>query len=107
MIDELEVILTRSQFILDDTVGLNYDAFLNHRMAVNAVERNLEVIGIAAVRIRDIDPGFYEDFQVLREPVAVRNRLAHGYDDDISYEILWKIITKSLPTLMESIRKQL
>lgn len=106
MIDELEVILTRSQFILDDTYGLEFEEFLEHRMAVNAVERNLEVIGIAAVRIRNIDPDFYESFDVLREPVTVRNRLAHGYDDDISYEILWKIITKSLPELMTTIRQQ-
>lgn len=107
VIESLEDILTHSQYIIDDTTGMTYEQFLENRTVRQAVERNLEVIGIAAVRIRDTDPDFYDDFESLRPAVAVRNRLAHGYDDDIDHWTLWGIIGSSLPTLMEQVGQQL
>lgn len=80
---------------------------MEHTLAPYAVERHLEVIGIAAVRIRDLDPEFYDEFDALQPAVAVRNRLAHGYDDDINYEILWGIIQKSLPILIQRVEEKL
>lgn len=107
MIDSLEDIRSRCLQIVSSTKGFTFDQFIEHEFAPHAVERHLEVIGIAAVRIRELDPDFYEEFNALQPAVAVRNRLAHGYDDDIDHHILWGIIQNSLPTLIQLIDDQL
>lgn len=107
MIEALEDILRRSQLIIEYTDNMTFEQFLDHQMVQDAVERNLMVIGIAAVRIRDIDSQFYDEFASLRPAVAVRNRLAHGYDDDINTDVLWRIIRESLPILIDKIQYEL
>lgn len=107
VIEALEDILRRSQLIIEYTDNMTFEQFLDHQMVQDAVERNLMVIGIAAVRIRDIDSQFYDEFASLRPAVAVRYRLAHGYDDDINTDVLWRIIRESLPILIDKIQYEL
>ena len=65
-----------------------------------AVERNLEIIGEALNRILNIDP----DIKITdsRKIVDTRNRIIHGYDS-VTADVLWLIISKSLPVLREEV----
>ena len=72
--------------------------------AKKAVERNLEIIGEALNRILKDDPGI--NITDSRKIVDTRNRIIHGYDS-VTSDILWLIVTKSLPVLKKEIEKLL
>jgi uncharacterized protein with HEPN domain len=63
-----------------------------------AIERELEIIGEAAKRLRDEFPEVAEQISGLDKIIGFRNILAHGYDV-ISNEIVWKILEIHLPVL--------
>lgn len=58
------------------------------------------MIGIAAGRLRDVDEDIYEGLDALRKAIGLRNRLAHGYDDDIEDDVIWSVVTTSIPELL-------
>ena len=66
-----------------------------------AVERNIEIIGEAMVRILKTDP----DFPIgdSRKIVDTRNRIIHGYDS-VSDDIIWLIVNRHLPTLEQQVK---
>jgi uncharacterized protein with HEPN domain len=78
-----------------------------NRQVRHVVERNLEIIGIAAMRIRSEAPDVFDGMYELLNSVGLRNRLAHGYDDDIGDDIIWETVQVSIPNLMEEVRDQM
>ncbi|HEX9813427.1 MAG TPA: DUF86 domain-containing protein, partial [Myxococcota bacterium] len=82
--------------------GLDRDAFLQDDRTVDAVVRNLEIIGEAAGRLseefRSSHPGIE-----WRRMVGLRNRIVHDYFG-IDLEIVWTILEQELPGLKEKIR---
>ncbi|HEX5482762.1 MAG TPA: HepT-like ribonuclease domain-containing protein [Terriglobia bacterium] len=64
-----------------------------------ALVRLLEVIGEAANRVPP-----EKRIAIPEVPwsqiVGLRNRLIHGYDE-VDFDILWKIVTRDLPALIE------
>ena len=68
-----------------------------------ALVRLVEVIGEAANRVPD-------DFRSRhpqvpwRQTVGMRNRMVHGYDV-IDFDILWSVLQKDLPSLIEALEK--
>jgi uncharacterized protein with HEPN domain len=68
-----------------------------------ALVRLLEIIGEAATRIPKEDQARYKDIS-WPEIVSLRNRLIHGYDT-VDFDILWQILKRDLPRLIESLRK--
>ncbi len=69
----------------------------------SAIERKIEVIGVAATDIRNNDPAAYEELESLRYAIGVRNRLAHGYDTMIDNAQIWEVASSSIPRLLEEI----
>lgn len=69
-----------------------------------AVERNLEIIGEALNRILKTD----SDIKITdsRKIVDTRNRIIHGYDT-VTSDVLWLIISRSLPVLSDEVRSLL
>jgi uncharacterized protein with HEPN domain len=67
-----------------------------------AVERNLEVVGEAMHRILKKNPEI--GFSDARKIVETRNRIIHGYDS-VSDEIIWSIVTLSLPKLKKEVEQ--
>jgi uncharacterized protein with HEPN domain len=65
-----------------------------------AIERNIEIIGEAMNRIREIDPDIL--ITDSRKIVDTRNRIIHGYDS-ISADVIWLIVTRDLPILEKEI----
>jgi uncharacterized protein with HEPN domain len=82
-------------------VGMDHDAFLADDKTVDAVVRNLEIIGEASRKMPD-------DFKTRHPSVpwaqmaGLRNRVVHDYTG-VDLEIVWEIVKTSLPEL----RKQL
>lgn len=69
-----------------------------------AVERLLEVLGEQAKRL----PARYRterDSVDWRGLVGLRDRLSHGYGDDIDAVVLWRAITVDLPVLRLAIEE--
>ena len=69
-----------------------------------AVERELEIIGEATNNLLKINPA--SELTQARKIVNLRNRVIHAYDavDEI---LVWKIIVKDIPILMEEVRQLL
>lgn len=82
--------------------GLDYDLFLSDDKTVDAVVRNLEIIGEAANRIPQDFKSKYHHVEWKRMR-GLRNRIVHDYFG-IDYEIVWDIIQNDLENLVEQIQ---
>jgi uncharacterized protein with HEPN domain len=97
----LKIFLTQ-WIIREYTDNMTYEALLSDRMRLDAVVRNLEVIGEAAGKIPQNIRKKYALIE-WRKIADLRNILAHEYFG-IDYEILWNIITDKLPALRQGIQ---
>lgn len=77
------------------------EEFSARSMVVDAVLKNLEVIGEAARRIPDSVKEKYPDIPWNRV-VGLRNVIVHGYFA-VDLAIIWKIIKEQLPELKRKI----
>ena len=68
-----------------------------------ALVRLLEIIGEAASRVVKENSDLYPDIP-WPEIVGLRNRLIHGYDE-VDFDILWQIVKKDVPSLIEKLEK--
>jgi uncharacterized protein with HEPN domain len=93
----LEDILSSISKIQSYIGDSSYDEFIKDEMKLDAVVRNLEIIGEASRHIPAEIKGNYSDIE-WRKIGAFRNILAHEYFG-IDYEILWDIITSKLNSL--------
>jgi uncharacterized protein with HEPN domain len=66
-----------------------------------AVERNLEIIGEAINRILKADTSI--EIKNAKEIIGTRNRIIHSYDK-ISDEVIWTIVSRELPDLLEEVK---
>ncbi len=79
------------------TQGMSYDEFVRDSKTLDAVYRNLEIIGEAARRIPESVQEQYSDVP-WAQIVALRNRLAHTYFA-VDETIIWDIVQNDLPSL--------
>lgn len=81
--------------------GLNFDKLKNNRMAIDAIVRNLEIIGEASKNIpSDVKK---ENPEVEWKKIAgLRDILAHEYFA-VDLEVLWDIIVNKLPAFKKEI----
>ena len=87
---------------------LTYEDFIEQEMVVDAVVRNLEIIGEAA---KNIPIKIQEQFPSVpwKRMIGLRNIISHGYFG-IDMSIIWEIITQNLPEtkpLLIEMRKKL
>jgi uncharacterized protein with HEPN domain len=80
----------------------SFEEFIKDDMKIDAVVRNLEIIGEAS---RKIPAEIKEKYPHLewRKVADFRNILAHEYFG-IDYEILWDIVINKLPILQSEIK---
>lgn len=81
------------QFIGTPMVYEKYDSDI---FLQKAVERNLEIIGEAVRRLKEMDDKIA--ITDARRIIDTRNLIIHGYDE-IQNDRIWVIIVKSLPVL--------
>lgn len=81
--------------------AMDKDSFIRDTRTVDAVVRNLEVIGEAASRIP-------EDFKAVhtgipwRRVIGLRNRVIHEYFG-VDLEIVWSVVSNDPPALHSGI----
>jgi uncharacterized protein with HEPN domain len=98
----VEDILRAVQKIREYSAGMDRDAFLADGRTVDAVIRNLEVIGEAArcvpEEIRRLAPGIE-----WRKVVGLRDVLIHAYFG-VDLDIVWDIVSNKIPELEDRIQ---
>lgn len=96
--DMLEAITNINNY----TASMTLETFCADRRTIDAVVRNLEIIGEATKRIpKDIKAKYYAvEWQKI---VGLRNILIHQYFG-IDLEIIWDIVRNKLPKFEEQIR---
>lgn len=89
----LEAINSIESYIGD----LDYEAFKNNKMAIDAVIRELEIVGEASNNLSD---KFKKDNPEMphRDAIDMRNFLAHEYFG-VNTKIVWKTCKNNLPAL--------
>jgi uncharacterized protein with HEPN domain len=85
------------------TEGMSLEDFSNHRMAIDAVTRNLEIMGEAANRLPDEFKEEHSDVEWYKI-VGLRHRIVHEYFG-VDLEIIWQILRKDLPQLRRSLSR--
>ena len=79
------------------------DTFLKDGRTVDAVVRNLDIIGEAASRIPDDFKGAHPEIP-WRKVVGLRNRIIHEYFG-VDLEIVWSVISNDLPPLKAGVNR--
>tara|TARA_B100000949_G_C14031276_1_gene345564 strand:- start:11 stop:310 length:300 start_codon:yes stop_codon:yes gene_type:complete len=95
--------LDSAEKILRYTSELDYEAFIENDMVIDAVTRNFEIIGEAANRI---DAHFKEKNNQIEwgRITGFRNRIIHEYFG-IDYEIMWTIIEENIQELIDALNE--
>jgi len=76
---------------------LSFDNFSDDQKSIDAVARNLEIIGEAANRLPDEFKEKYSEIEWYKV-IGLRHRIVHEYFG-IDLEIIWQILHKDLPEL--------
>lgn len=85
--------------------GVDYDSFLRNQMVIDAVIRNLEIIGEASRNVPNEVKLKYPQIP-WRQMTALRNLLIHEYFG-VDESIIWEIIRTNLPEIRPHILKVL
>ena len=85
--------------------GMSKEEFLRDKRTQQAVVMSLIIIGEAATKAMDTNPGFAQAQPQVpwRNMRGMRNRIAHGYFD-INFELVWDTVQTALPELLEQLR---
>lgn len=83
--------------------GMTLDTFINDKKTIDAIVRNLEIIGEAA---NNIPQEFKTSNPTIpwREMISMRNKVLHEYFG-VDLEILWKTTHEDLPQLKQELEK--
>lgn len=90
-----------------DSFMLGVDTFEMYQTDLktqSAVERQLGIIGEAAIKYRNIEG--VEQLEHIQQIAGFRNRLIHAYDH-MDHSIIWAILQNHLPPLKRHIERLL
>ncbi|MFZ3131635.1 MAG: DUF86 domain-containing protein [Desulfosporosinus sp.] len=91
----LEDIIDSMERIEEYARQLSYEDFAKNKLVMDAVIRNLEVIGEASRNVPEKIMNFYPDI-AWKSMMGLRNILIHEYFG-VDSEIVWEIIKSDLP----------
>lgn len=89
--------------VLSYTSGFDQSEFESSGLNYDAVLRNLELIGEAAMHIPDSVRSEHSEIP-WRQIIATRNQLIHGYLG-IDNDTLWSIVVEDVPDLLVNLHK--
>ena len=81
--------------------GMDRQAFMASEITIDAVVRNLEVIGEAVKQLPDEFKAQHSSLP-WAQMAGLRNRIVHDYAG-LDLEIIWEIVLRSLPELREQL----
>jgi len=85
------------------TEGMSFDSFSNDQKSIDAVVRNLEIIGEAANRLPVDFKERHSSFE-WHKVVGLRHRIIHEYFG-IDLQIIWQIMHADLPALRHTLSR--
>jgi uncharacterized protein with HEPN domain len=94
-------ILDAIEMIEQFTAGMDFEGFQSNPMAVAAVERKIQIISEAAIRLGDEAERRCPD-QPWRDIRGIGNQLRHAYER-IDIETIWNAMTDDLVPLKAAI----
>ena len=97
----IDDILEAISSIIFYTKNMSYESFINDKKTIDAVVRNLEIIGEATKGIPETIRVKNPEIEWQRI-VGLRNVLIHQYSG-IDLEVVWDIIVNKLPLLQKQI----
>lgn len=80
------------------TIGKTFADYRSDELLRSAVERQLEVIGEAMIRLAKVAPSVANRISDHRKIAGFRHVLIHGYDA-VDDETSWSVVTTKLPLL--------
>ena len=86
--------------------GLDYAEFTGHRMMQVSMKYSFIVIGEALNRLGQISPGLAKRIPELRQAVAFRNQMTHGYYQ-VELDEVWDTAVNDLPDLRHTVQSLL
>ena len=101
----VEDILDAAGAIVEYTAGMRFEDFVGDRRTVDAVVRNLIIIGEAAARIPEEVSARAPDLP-WAEMRAMRNVVVHEYFG-VSDSILWETVQQDIPGIVAPLRRLL
>ena len=93
----LEDIAESASRIRRYTKGLDFDSFAQNDLTVDAVVRNLEIIGEAAKKLPDAAKAAMPDIE-WSKAAGLRDIVAHHYFG-LDLEIVWDVVTAKVPEI--------
>ncbi|WP_048094601.1 HepT-like ribonuclease domain-containing protein [Geoglobus ahangari] len=99
----IDDILEAIQRIEEYTAGMDFEDFAENRLVVDAVVRNLEIIGESCRALPREIREKYPDIE-WRKIVGLRNILIHQYFG-VDLELVWDIVKNKLPELEIKIKE--
>lgn len=95
-------ILDAARIIREFTHQVDFDTYLKDRKLQMAVERALEIIGIAGKKVSEDLKARHSEIP-WRKMIGLRNVLAHEYGE-IRQERIWAVVSMNIPELIEKIQ---
>jgi len=93
----IEDILTAIRKIERYTSGMDQAVFREDEKTIDAVVRNLEIVGEAARQLPEDFLGRYPEVP-WRQITGLRNRIVHEYFG-LDLELIWQVVLHDLPPL--------
>jgi uncharacterized protein with HEPN domain len=86
--------------------GKSVDEYLIDVLLRSAVERQVEIVGEACRRALEDTPELRARLPEAAKAIAMRNRLAHGYDS-VDDTLVFHTVVSSLPPLVQALQREL
>jgi uncharacterized protein with HEPN domain len=99
----IQDILTAVEKIKRYLLNMNRREFLNDDKTIDAVVRNLEIIGEASKQLPESFKNAYSDI-AWQAMAGLRNRIVHAYFG-IDLLLIWEIIQNDLPILETQLKQ--
>jgi uncharacterized protein with HEPN domain len=99
----LEDIVDSIELIFEYAEDVDYNSWKKDRKTIDAIIRNLEIIGEAAAHIPEDIQKQYPDIP-WHQMKGIRNMLIHEYFG-VDIDVLWRTVQDDLPILHKEIQK--
>jgi uncharacterized protein with HEPN domain len=102
----LDDALYATRLALKFLAGRSLEDYLGDELLRSAVERQVEIVGEACRRAIDDTPSLRERLPDAAKAIAMRNRLAHGYDT-VDHGIVFNAVSVNFPPLAATLEREL